>query len=138
MLEVLKTLQAGDFSRALANCVFKARIIPDIVRSDRGPEMTSRVNREFLALCQVRQIFGASLTPRHQGLGERGHQVVMTNQMILMKEICRAFPQEWSSLIPAVECLMHTAPQGPHGLSAHDLGCAYSIANPSDLSLIHI
>ena len=55
-LEAMRSLQAGDFSRALVSCVLRSRIIPEVVRSDRGPEMTSRVNQEFLALCGTTQI----------------------------------------------------------------------------------
>ena len=44
-LEAFRSLQAGHFSRALvSSCVLRARVIPDALRSDRGPEMTSRVN----------------------------------------------------------------------------------------------
>ena len=40
-LEAFKALAAGSFGRALAACVFTARAIPDVVRTDRGPEMRS-------------------------------------------------------------------------------------------------
>ena len=60
---------------------------------------------------------------------------MIANQLILMQEVCKAFPQEWAALIPVVEYLHHTAPQGPHGFSAHDLSCAYAIASPTDAQL---
>ena len=44
------SLQAGHFSRALVKCVLRSRVIPDVVRSDRGPEMVSRINKEFLSI----------------------------------------------------------------------------------------
>ena len=43
MLEVMRSLSTGHFSRALMNCVLRTRVIPDIVRSDRGPEMVNKV-----------------------------------------------------------------------------------------------
>ena len=43
-LEAFRSLQAGHFSRAFVSCVLRSRIIPDVVRTDRGPEMTSAVN----------------------------------------------------------------------------------------------
>ena len=104
-LAVCRNLQSGHFSRALTECVLRSRQIPDVVRSDRGPEMVNRVNEEFMALCNIRHVLGASLTPRHQGMGERGHQVVMINHGILMHTVCSAFPQEWPALLPAVEYL---------------------------------
>merc|ERR1712032_602416 len=84
-----------------------------------------------MALCNIR----ASLTPRHQGIGERGHQVVMINHSILMHTVCSAFPQEWPALLPAVEYLYHTAPQMPHGLSAHDMSAGYALASSVDKRL---
>ena len=67
-LSTLTRLQAGHFSRALVRCIISTRMIPDIIRSDRGPEMVNRINAEFLALLEIKHIKGASLTPRHQGL----------------------------------------------------------------------
>ena len=68
-------------------------------------------------------------------MGERGHQTMLTSLLILMKEVVNAFPQEWANLVPAVEHLMHTAPQGSHGISAHDLSCAWGIACSRDTQL---
>ena len=135
LLETTKTLDTGQFSRALIKCVLRARKVPDVMRTDRGPEMVNKVNTEINALCGIKQLLGAALTPRHQGLGERGHQTMILSLLILMKEVVKAFPQEWASLVPAVEHLMHTAPQGSHGISAHDLSCAWGIASSTDSCL---
>ena len=95
-LEPLKALTSGRFSRALVNCVLRSRVIPDVVRTDRGPEMTSAVMTEFLAICNTRQALGAPYTPRHQGMVERSHQETATDLLILLHKVCRAFPQEWA------------------------------------------
>ena len=63
-LAVMRNLTAGCFSRALVECVMKARRIPDIVRTDRGPEMVNRVNAEFAAICGIKHIRALLL---HQG-----------------------------------------------------------------------
>ena len=42
-LEPMISLQTGHFSRALIKCVMRSRVIPDIVMSDRGPEMTNKI-----------------------------------------------------------------------------------------------
>ena len=89
--------------------------------------MTSAVNEEFLALLSIKHVKGAAFTPRHQGPGERAHQTIMNNHLILMNEICLAFPQEWASLVPALEYLAETAPREPHGLSAFDLSQGYAL-----------
>eukprot|EP00973_Karenia_brevis_P010838 1466971-Karenia_brevis.AAC.1 len=64
----------------------RARRIPDIVRTDRGPEMTSAVMEEFLTLCNTKQFLGAAFTPRHQGPGERKHIVLMSQWLILIHQ----------------------------------------------------
>ncbi len=72
-------------------CVLRTRTIQDVVRTDRGPEMTSAVADEFLALLSVKHDLGAAFTPRYQGPGERAHQTVMNKHLLLMNEVCRAF-----------------------------------------------
>ena len=44
LLEPMKTLQSGHFSKALIKCILRSRVIPDVVRSDRGPEMVKKIN----------------------------------------------------------------------------------------------
>ena len=97
--------------------------------------MVNKNTEEFLAICNIKHVKGASLTPRHQGLGERGHQGVMANHLILMNAVCHAFPQEWPVLLPALEFLYDTAPQGVHGLSARDMSCGYALASAVDKTL---
>ena len=48
-LEPFASLTKEDFLNAMVTCMFRARRIPDIVRTDRGPEMTSAIMEEFLA-----------------------------------------------------------------------------------------
>jgi len=98
--------------------------------------MTSRVNEEFLALCGAKHVFGSAFTPRHQGLVEREHQNVMTNHLLLLNEVCLAYPQEWAASIPALEYLCDTAPREPHGLSAFDLTQGYALALDIDKQLV--
>ena len=83
-LEPIKSLHKSEFLSGLVRCVLRARRIPDIFRTDRGPEMTSAVMEEFASLCNARQFLGAAFTPRHQGPGERKHQEVMHHLMILL------------------------------------------------------
>ena len=97
--------------------------------------MTSAVNREFLAICSAKHLTGSAFTPRHQGPGEREHQTVMSNHLVLMNAVCKAFPQEWAALIPALEYLLETAPRPPFGLSAFDLSCGYVLASATDKRL---
>ena len=97
--------------------------------------MVNRLNEEVLAIFGIKHQLGAALTPRHQGLCERNHQILQANQVIFMKAITDAHPLEWPSLLPVAEYIQHTAPQGAHGFSALDLTCAYSIISDADARL---
>ena len=138
LLECFNTLQTGHFGRAFVTLVFRARVMPQKVRSDQGQEMKSSVIREMMAIFgDPNRIFGPAYIPRFQGLGERGHLVVIINLAILMNTVCHDFPQEWSALIPAVEYLYFTAPQGALGYSARDMTMGFSLAQKvgADLSM---
>ena len=110
MLEAFLSMSAGHFSRALVKCVLRTRVIPDVVRSDRGPEMVSRINQEFLSICNSKHVLGAALTPRHQCLCERNHQTMMSHQLILMQSVTKAHPQEW----PSLKCRLSSMSSIPH------------------------
>ena len=75
------------------------------------------------------------MTPRHQGKVERSHQVLMRNHLVLMHKITKAFPQELRALVPALEYLYATMPQGRYGLSAEDISCGYAMAASRELLL---
>ena len=96
--------------------------------------MTSAVMEEFTTLCNTKQFLGAAFTPRHQGPGERKHIVVMQYWLILIHQICKAFPQEWDTLAPVVEYLLDTE-IGECGFSAHELQTGYSLLQEPDVTL---
>ena len=52
-VEPFARLRKEEFLIAFVACVMRARRVPDIVRTDRGPEMTSAIMEEFLTLCNV-------------------------------------------------------------------------------------
>ena len=60
---------------------------------------------------------------------------MMTDLLILIREVTRAYPSEWAALIPAVEYVLWKAPKGAHGFSAHDFDRAYSLATSVDVAL---
>ncbi len=81
-LQAFTCLKAAELSRVLFSCIPRTRVIPDVLRSDRGPEMTCAMNEEFLALLAIKHVKGAAFTPRHQGTGERAHQTIMNNHLL--------------------------------------------------------
>ena len=107
-IEPIKSLQKSDFLHGLVPCIMRARRIPDVVRTDRGPEMTSAVMEEFSSLCNTRHVLGAAFTPRHQGPGERKHVEVMQHWLLFMHRMTQALSTEWCTLAPVVEYLIDT------------------------------
>ena len=96
----------------------------------RGASAGIAKRNQFLSICNVKHFLGAAMTPQHQGLCERNHQVTLGNQMILMQAVTNAHPQEWPALLPVVEYVQDTAPSRcSRFLSARYVVC---------LSLIHI
>ena len=87
---------------------------------------------ELYALLGAHHIKGAPMMPQHQGLVETSHKQMMASLLMLLNELTEMFPQEWTYLIPLVEYLLATAPQGPHGISADDLETAHSVAHSVD------
>ena len=59
----------------------------------------------------------------------------MSNHLVLMNAVCKAFPQEGAALIPALEHLLETAPRPPLGLSAFDRSCGYALVSAPDKRL---
>ena len=110
--------------------------LADVIRCDRGPEMVNMIMEEIMSVMNIRQVTGASLTPRHQGKVERSHQVLMRSHLILMHKITMCFPQECPTLVPALEYLYATTPQGRYGLSAEDISCGYAMAASRELLLL--
>ena len=66
-VEPFGSLVKEQFLVALVTCIMRSRRIPDIVRTDRGPEMTSAVMEEFLSICNTKQFFGTAFIPPHRG-----------------------------------------------------------------------
>ena len=133
-IEPIKTLQKSDFLNGLVACIMRARRIPDVVRTDRGPEMTSAVMEEFLTLCNSRHLLGAAFTPRHQGAGERKHAEVMQHWLLLIHTITGAFAQEWCKLAPVAEYLIDTE-INETGFSAYELQTGYALLQSEDVTL---
>jgi len=102
--------------------------------------MMSLVNREMLSILGIRHVKGQAFTPRHQGPGERAHQRVTSDHLVLMNELCSCYPQEWPALVPVLEYLCETAPREPHGLPAFDLTQGFSLLVDRDQqeSFFHI
>ena len=127
-------LTHAEVRRMFARCIFRAGTLPKIVRSDRGPEFRSLLLAEFLALMGVRQTFGTAWRPMEQGIVERCHQELQKVLGMLVVDIVRSFPDEWTELLPVVEFTLYTTP-GAHGFSPRDIDRRWSTALPLEKEL---
>mgnify|MGYP003317623306 CR=1 FL=1 len=109
LLCALTSLTAGEFGRSVVGLMFRSRVVPKVIRTDRGAEMRSVVMREILAVLDVRQVMGAALVPRHQGLCEASHIVVSGNLLILLHAVVEAHPGEWPALVPGLPVVARVA-----------------------------
>ena len=127
-------LTHAEVRRMFARCIFRAGTLPKIVRSDRGPEFRSNLLAEFLALMGVRQTFGTAWRPMEQGIVERCHQELQKVLGMLVVDIVRSYPDEWTELLPVVEFTLYTTP-GAHGFSPRDIDRRWSTALPLEKEL---
>eukprot|EP00969_Alexandrium_andersonii_P216587 9566521-Alexandrium_andersonii.AAC.1 len=67
--------------------------------------------------------------PVEQGIVERSHQELQKVLGMLVSDVLRAYPEEWTEFLPAVEFMIYTTP-GPHGYAPRDLDRRWSLALP--------
>ena len=73
-VEAFEKLTKACFLVAVVACCMRARRIPTVIRTDRGPEMTSAVMEEFATLVQCEAVLRSGLhteTPRSGGTEAR-------------------------------------------------------------------
>ena len=129
MLEPCQALSQLEVRRAFSKLMFRSRTIPRMLRSDRGQEFRSTLMKEFCALLGLRQRFSGPLRPCEMGRTERLHQESQKVLRLLVHDVCRARPHEWSELLGIVEYILDTTP-GPAGVTPRDFERGWSLASP--------
>ena len=98
LLEPFKSLQRGHFGRALTKVIFRAKVMPTTIRSDRGSEMTNAVTKEILAIFgDPKHIFGPAHTPRFKAW--------LSEDIKSSPSICRSY---------SMKCVAHFLKSGRH------------------------
>jgi len=134
-LEPLKGVSASEVRRAFARCMFRAGSLPSLVRSDRGSEFKNALMAEFLALVNARHRFGTAWRPCEQGAVERAHQETSRILGMLVTDVMRAEPSEWSELLVVVEFAVYNTPLTDTGITPRDLDRRWSLATPLEKGL---
>ena len=91
--------------------------------------------KEFCALLGLRQRFSGPLRPCEMGRTERLHQESQKVLGLLVHDVCRARPHEWSELLGIVEYILDTTP-GPAGVTPRDFERGWWLASPLERELI--
>ena len=105
-----------------------------MLRSDRGPEFTNACMKEFVSLMGMRHRVGTAWRPMEQGMVERVHQEVQKILSLLLHDVAKCHPEEWSELLPVVEFVIYNTP-GPHGFTPRDIDRRWSLALPLEKEL---
>ena len=89
LLEPAAHLKAAEVRRLFAKCMFRSGTLPLVVRTDRGPEFTNALMKEFLSLMGVYQKLGTAYRPCEQGRVERMHREVQRTIAILVRDVVK-------------------------------------------------
>ena len=81
--------------------------VPLVVQSDRGPQFTAELTREFLTQVGAAQIHSTAYHPQSNGLVERQNRTLIG----LLRAFVGRFQESWSSYLPqalaAYNCMQH-------------------------------
>ena len=134
MFEPVKNLTHSEVRRAFSRLLFRSRSLPKLLRTDRGQEFKNALMEEFCALIGLRHKMSTPMRPVEMGNNERIHQENQKILGLLVHDICKAQPYEWSEMLYVVEFIIDTTP-GPEGLAPRDIERAWSLAMPLEKEL---
>ena len=89
---------------------------------------------EFVALMGMRHRMGTQWRPMEQGMVERIHQEMQKILSLLLHDVVKCHPEEWSELLPVIEFIIYNTP-GPHGFTPRDIDRRWSLALPLEKEL---
>ena len=101
--EPLQVLQHSEVRRAFARCMFRSGTIPSLVQTDNGPAVHNCLVAEFMALLSVRHRFSAPYRAWEQGKVENSHKGRRVLAGIMVQDVFRMDPTEWSESLPVVD-----------------------------------
>ena len=139
LLEPMKCLNHSEVRRAFARCIFRSRSIPVMLRTDRGPKFRNALFGEYAALLGMRHRLATAMRPCEMGANERIHQETQKLLGLVLNDVAKGQPGDWSEFLVLVEYLIDLTP-GQHGWAPRDLQCKWSLALPleKDLSRLEI
>ena len=95
LFEPMEALGHSHVRRAFARCIFRSGTLPQMIRSDRGPEFKTCLLAEFTALIGSRHRFGHAWRPMEQGMVERIHQEYQKILGMMLFDVFKCHSTEW-------------------------------------------
>ena len=92
--------------------------------------MRSLIFLEMTALLGVTRKFGTQWRPWEQGSVESEHKADQIQLAILVMEVFRCYPEEWSTLLPCIEFLRANTPHTSLWLTPRDIAMSWSLGSP--------
>uniref|UniRef100_A0A3B3WPB4 Gypsy retrotransposon integrase-like protein 1 n=1 Tax=Poecilia mexicana TaxID=48701 RepID=A0A3B3WPB4_9TELE len=113
LVALTKLPSAAETAKLLFRHVFRLHGIPTEIVSDRGPQFTSQVWRDFCSALGARPCLSSGFHPQTNGQCERLNQELENT----LRCLCASNPTSWSVHLPWVEYAHNTHISSASGLS---------------------
>ena len=133
-LEGLKMANALLLRRAFASSMFRAARIPDLTRTDQGPEFKNAIMQEYCACVGIGRRFGTPWRPVEQGLVEGLHKETQKVMGMLVHDVVKCLPNEVGELLHLVAFIIYNTP-GAHGYTPRDIDRRWSLSSALEREL---
>ena len=117
-----------------ACCMLRSGTVPNMLRSDRGPEFKNAIMAEYAAGVGLNRGFGTPWRPMEQGAVEEIHVETQKVYGMMVKDIMRCFPNETAELQYVVEFVIYNTPLA-HGYTPRDIDRRWSSVSPLEKEL---
>ncbi len=131
-----RTLQKEDSLQAISTALLRSMAVPYVIRHDRGSEVGNVLMEEVCSLLGIDHRVPSPYKPQEVGLGETIHREVNKQLALILHEICRAFPQEWSRTLDLIHYVMMTTPLQDSGFCPRDLDRCWSMRDHLERELV--
>ena len=136
--EPLQAFQHSEVWYAFARCMFRSGTIPSMVQTDNGPEVHNCLMSEFMALLSIRHRFSSPYRAWEQGNVENSPKGRRQLTGIMVQDVLRREPTEWSEALPVVDFVLYITPIDGLGMTPRDIDRGWSLATPFERELRHV
>ena len=117
-----------------ASSMFRAGRVPDLIRTDQGPEFKNAIMQEYCACVGIGRRFGTPWRPVEQGLVEGLHKETQKVMGMLVHDVLKCLPNEVGELFNLIEFIIYNTP-GSHGYTPRDIDRRWSMSTALEREL---